>query len=263
MATELTGPDRKKQNQIDPLALLRRLGGVTTVWARGNRASWQRFLFRAVLVLVLCHAGAAARGASLSPGEVKTLLNQIREKRTTAPCLEADFREEKEIRLMNKPIVTSGKIWFQAPNKFKREVTGSTPSVMVSDGLQLWIYYPSFKSAEHYSLGRHSPLDAAMATLNTALNLENVEISFHITGEKAAKGYDLELLPKGPSMKRIFQKFDIHLNDDLVAERTEMLQPNGDRIVTTYANQSHASIPPATFNFTPPSGTDVSTPLGR
>ena len=164
---------------------------------------------------------------------------------------------------MNKPIVTSGKIWFQAPHKFKREVIGSTPSVMVSDGAQLWIYYPNFKSAEHYTLGRHSPLDAAMATLNTALNLENVEITFHIAGEKAPKGYDLELFPKGPSMKRIFQKFQIHLNDDLVVEHTEMLQPNGDRISTTYSNQSHSPIPSSTFTFTPPPGTDVSTPLGR
>ncbi len=180
-----------------------------------------------------------------------------------SPNLEADFREEKDIRLMNKPIVTAGKIWFQAPHKFKREVTGSTPSVMVSDGQQLWIYYPNFKSAEHYALGRHSPLDTAMATLNTALNLENVEITFHITGEKAAKGYDLELLPKGPSMKRIFQRFQIHLNDDLIAEKTEMLQPNGDRIVTIYANQNRNSIPASTFTFNAPAGTDVSTPLGR
>jgi outer membrane lipoprotein carrier protein len=201
--------------------------------------------------------------APLSPADIKNLLGQIREKRNSAPYLQADFREEKIIRLMNQPIVTSGKVWFQAPRKFRREVTGNSPSVMVSDGQQLWIYYPKFKSAEHYSLGKHSPLDAAMAALNTALNLENVESTFHITGERVAQGYDLELLPRGPSMKRLFQRFQIHINSDLLAERTEMLQPNGDRIVTAYSNQNRNSIPDSMFEFAPPAGTDVSTPLGR
>jgi outer membrane lipoprotein carrier protein len=201
--------------------------------------------------------------APLSAPEVKTLLERIREKRNAAPHVQADFHEEKVIHLMNKPISSAGRVWFQAPNKFRREVKGSASSVMVSDGQQLWIYYPNFKSAEHYSLGKHSPLDAAIAAINTALNLENVESTFHITGSKADAGYDLVLLPRAPSMKRLFQKFDLHISDDLLAERTEMLQPNGDRIVTAYSNQTRAPIPGATFEFTPPSGTDITTPLGK
>jgi outer membrane lipoprotein carrier protein len=221
-------------------------------------------LTRGLLVALISLAVVGIISAApLSPADIKNLLGQIREKRNSAPYLQADFREEKIIRLMNQPIVTSGKVWFQAPRKFRREVTGNSPSVMVSDGQQLWIYYPKFKSAEHYSLGKHSPLDAAMAALNTALNLENVESTFHITGERVAQGYDLELLPRGPSMKRLFQRFQIHINSDLLAERTEMLQPNGDRIVTAYSNQNRNSIPDSMFEFAPPAGTDVSTPLGR
>ena len=64
-------------------------------------------------------------------------------------------------------------------------------------------------------------------------------------------------------MKRMFQKFDLRLNKDLVAERTEITQPNGDRVVTSYSNQSHASIPRSTFEFTPPPGTEITNPLGR
>jgi outer membrane lipoprotein carrier protein len=223
-------------------------------------AGWLRLsLALACLVLTV----PVLPAAPLSAPEVKALLERIREKRNAAPHVQADFHEEKVIRLMNKPISSSGKVWFQPPNKFRREVRGSAPSVMVSDGQQLWIYYPNFKSAEHYSLGKRSPLDAGIAAINTALNLENVEGTFHISGVRTDHGYDLVLLPKAPSMKRLFQKFDLHVDDDLLAERTEMLQPNGDRIVTTYSNQSRAPIPPATFEFTPPAGTDVTTPLGR
>jgi chaperone LolA len=204
-----------------------------------------------------------ANADSLSPADVKQLLAQIREKRAASPQMQADFQEEKVIRLMNKPIVSSGKVWFQAPNKFRREVRGNSPSVTVSDGQQLWIYYANFKSAEHYTLGKRSPLDSVIAAINTALNLENVENSFHITANKIDNGYELELTPRAPSMKRMFQKLRIRINNNLMVERTEMLQTNGDRIVTIYSNHAHTPIPASTFEFTPPPGTDVTTPLGR
>src|SRR6266576_7098632 len=80
---------------------------------------------------------------SLSSAEVKNLLARIREKRAPAPQIQADFQEEKLMRLMSKPVVSAGRVWFQAPNKFRREVKGNSPSITVSDGQQLWIYYPA------------------------------------------------------------------------------------------------------------------------
>ncbi|HEV2046711.1 MAG TPA: outer membrane lipoprotein carrier protein LolA [Chthoniobacterales bacterium] len=214
-------------------------------------------------IVGLISLAAFVQAEPLSPAGVKGLLARIRDKRAAAPQVQADFREEKTIRLMNKPIVSAGKVWFQAPNKFRREVRGNSPSVAVSDGQQLWIYYPNFKSAEHYSLGKRSPVDAAIAAVNTALNLENVESNFQITGRKIDNVYELELLPRLPSMKRIFQRFNLRINNELLVERTEMVQPNGDRLVTTYSNQTRAPIPASTFEFTPPPGTEITTPLGR
>ncbi len=218
------------------------------------------------IITVICVVALLAIGvkaAPLSPADVKTLLERIREKGAAAPSMQADFQEQRKVHLLDEPINSSGKIWFQAPNKFRIERKGNAPSITVSDGQQLWIYYPNFKSAEHYSLAKRSPLDAAISAITTALNLENVEHTFHIAGDKAAKGYDLELTPRNPSMKRIFQKLLLHLSDNLFAERTDMLQPNGDQVVTTYQNPNHAAIPPSQFEFTPPPDTEVTTPLGK
>src|SRR5438552_5308997 len=217
----------------------------------------------AFLLFLLALFANGVKAESLSPTDVKMLLEHIREKRADAPSMQADFQEQRKIHLLGEPINSSGKIWFQAPNKFRVERKGNAPSITVSDGQQLWIYYPNFKSAERYSLAKRSPLDAAISAITTALNLENVEHIFHITGEKSEKGYDLELIPRNPSMKRIFQKLLLHLSNDLFAERTDMLQANGDRIVTTYGNTGHAAIPASQFEFTPPPGTEVSTPLGK
>ena len=226
------------------------------------RPASRKFL-RVPLTLMWLALASATLAEPLSPAELKTLLGRIREKRSAAPQVQADFQEEKNVHLLNKPISSAGKVWFQAPNKFRREVRGSSPSVTVSDGQQLWIYYPAFKSAEHYSLGKRSPLDAAIAAITASMNLERVEELYHLTGTREGNASVLQLVPRNPSMKRFLQSFSIHVNAQLEVERTEMTQPNGDRIVTAYANESRAAIPEATFVFSPPAGTDVTTPLGR
>src|SRR6266702_8310513 len=122
-----------------------------------------------------------ANSAPVSEADLKNLLAGIRQNRIT----QADFQEQRVIRLMKKPILSSGRVWFQPPNKFRREVKGSSPSLTVSDGQQLWIYYPNFKSAERYSLGKRSPLDSVIASINAAWNLENVENTFRVTATRA------------------------------------------------------------------------------
>ena len=216
-----------------------------------------RTLLRVALVLIalIC----ITESAPLSETDLKNLLSGIRQNRST----QADFQEQRVIRLMKKPVVSSGRIWFQPPNKFRREVKGNSPSITVSDGRQLWIYYPNFKSAERYPLGKGSPLDSTVAAINSALNLENIESTFQISAQKTGAGHELRLTPRTASMKRVFQTLDLHINEALRVERTDMLLPNGDRIVTTYSNQTRAPVPASSFEFTPPQGTEVSSPLGQ
>ncbi len=213
-------------------------------------------------MLAVAVLASVADGAPLSQPDLKSLLSKIRQNRAT----QADFQEQRMIRLMKKPVLSSGRIWFQSPNKFRREVKGSSPSLTVSDGRQLWIYYPNFKTAERYPLGKGLPLDSTVAAINSSLNLEDVENTFQISATKTdapQAGYELALLPRTASMKRVFQKLDLRINDQLRVERTDMVLPNGDRIVTTYSNQTRGPVPASMFEFTPPAGTEVSTPLGK
>src|SRR4029077_15191657 len=200
---------------------------------------------RTVLLPILLFAALTciANSAPLSETDLKSLLAGIRQNRTT----QADFQEQRMIRLMKKPILSSGKVWFQPPNKFRREVKGSSPSLTISDGRQLWIFYPNFKSAERYSLGKGSPLDSTVAAINSSLNLEDVENTFKISATKTDNKYELALLPRTPSMKRVFQKLDLRINDQLRVERTNILRQTGDGIVPTYSNQTREPVPASMF----------------
>lgn len=199
----------------------------------------------------------------LPPAELQEFLGKVRAKRAAAPQVQADFREEKTLRLMNKPVVSKGRVWFQAPDKFRREVEGNTPSTTVSDGQTLWIYYPKFESAERYALGKRGPLDAGIAAITASLNLQNVERDYQVEGMRDGDKYTLVLKPRTGALRKMLQQFTIRFSPALEVERTEMIQPNGDRIVTEYSNEKRAPIAPATFQFSPPEGTKITTPLGR
>jgi outer membrane lipoprotein carrier protein len=216
---------------------------------------------RTILLSIVFVIGVTSftKSAPLPDGELKNLLAAIRQNRST----QADFQEQRVIRLMKNPVMSSGTVWFQTPNKFRREVKGNSPSITVSDGRDLWIYYPNFKSAERYPLGKGSPLDATVAAIDSALNLENIETSFNVSAAKSDNGHELALLPRTAAMKRVFQKLDLRINNQFRVERTDMLLPNGDRIVTTYSNQTRTAIPGSTFEFKPPAGTEVTMPMGQ
>src|SRR5437667_11015991 len=82
-----------------------------------------------------------ANSAPVSEADLKNLLAGTRQNRST----QADFQEQRMIRLMKKPILSSGKVWSQRPNRFRREVKGNSPSLTVIDVRQLWINYQNFK----------------------------------------------------------------------------------------------------------------------
>ena len=206
---------------------------------------------------------ASAECQTLSPNETKKFLARVHEKLAGSPNLEADFQEEKASHFLSKPVLSTGKVWFQAPNKFRREMKGGAQTVAASNGRDFWIYFPTRRSAQHFTLGKNSPVDAAITAMITALNLENVESTYQVSASKNDGRYELQLLPRTPAGKHLFQRFDLRISNELFVQRTEMMKPNGDRIGTTYSNQSRAVIPAATFEFTPPPGTEVSSPLGR
>ena len=213
--------------------------------------------------LALILTAVLARAADLPPAETQTLLKNLQEHRAKFSSLTADFTEEKTTHLLSKPLVSEGVISFQVPNKFRREVKGSSPSLTVSDGAKLWIYYPAFKEAELYTLGQRQFFDDSIAALTAGLNFQHVEQFYTCTAAREADGYRLALTPRSGGMRRMVKELAVFVDSDFKIQRTEAALPKGDRVITTYKNQRPAPIPASTFDFTPPADAHVSQPLGK
>jgi len=203
------------------------------------------------------------RAAELSPAESQTLLKKLEEHRAKNPSLTADFVEEKTTHLLTKPLTSSGTIAFHVPNKFRREVTGKSPGLTVSNGQKLWIYYPGFKEAELYTLGQKAFFDDSIAALTAGLNFQQVEKFFSYKAARESTGFRLQLTPRSSGLKRMVKELAVWLDDEYKVQRTETTLPKGDRIVTIYKNQRPTALPTSTFDFTPPPDAHISQPLGK
>ena len=206
---------------------------------------------------------ACTRAADLPPAETQTLMKNLQEHRAKFPSLTADFVEEKTTHLLTKPLTSEGTIFFQVPNKFRREVKGASPSLTVSDGAKLWIYYPAFKEVELYTLGQSPFFDESIAALTAGLNFQNVEKFYTCTAAHESGGYRLALTPRTGGLRRMVKELAVFVDNDFKIQRTEATLPKGDRVVTAYKNQRPTPLPASTFEFTRPDGTNVSQPLGK
>jgi len=227
---------------------------------------WMRMrkTFAVIFTLVIGHWSLViSSAAELSPTDTAGLLQKLKEHRAKFPSLTADFAEEKTTHLLTKPLVAQGTIAFQTPNKFRRELKGNTPSITVTDGAKLWIYYPSFKTAELYTLGQRQFFDDSIAALTAGLNFERIADYYRYRAFREGEGYRLALTPKSSGLKRMVKELVVWVDDDFKIQKTEARLPKDDRVATTYRNQRPTPLPASTFEFTPPSGAEISQPLGK
>jgi outer membrane lipoprotein-sorting protein len=212
------------------------------------------------LLAILC---SFALSADSPQAAQEALLAKLREQRAQFPAMTADFTEDRVTRLLNKPIRSSGTMAFQAPNKFRRELKGTSPSLTVCNGEELWIYYPNFKEAEHYTLGQKQFFDDSLAALTAGLNFQDVERFFRVSPSRDGDGHRILLTPKSTGLRRLLTSLTVHLNGEGIVEKTEALLPKGDRVTTTYKNVRFAKKVDAGFDFKPPADANVSSPLGK
>jgi len=225
-----------------------------------SRSSRIRSAAAFLLSLVALAASAAAQ--HLSPDDEKALLAKLRDQRAQFPALTAEFTEERTTHLLNKPIRGTGTIAFHAPGKFRRELKGTSSSLTVCNGTELWIFYPNFNEAEHYTLGRKQFFDDSLAALTAGLNFQDVDKFFRIVSAHENTGYRIVLTPKSAGLRRILTSLTVWMNADAIVEKTDATLPKGDRITTIYRNVRAQKTVDAKFDFTPPNGAHVSTPLG-
>jgi outer membrane lipoprotein carrier protein len=216
------------------------------------------------LILSLLLAIAPLAGAStMTPSDIDQLVQKLQALHNTQPSLQANFREERHLAMLKDPVVNEGKVWFTLPDKIRREIGGKTPSTTVTDGKKVSIYYPNYQQVEVYDLEKRPIIKDTMRALTAGLNFREVATYYAIEGSKNGTQYQLTLTPKTASVRKLVKTVNLTIDENLTPVRV-VIQDNKNQVFTeTYTNVRRDTLPASTFEFSPPPGTKVSTPLGN
>jgi outer membrane lipoprotein-sorting protein len=220
------------------------------------------FAMKKLILLTLLGIASAACASPMTQSDIDQLIQKLQTLHSNQPSLQANFREERRLAMLKDPVVNEGKIWFTLPDKIRREIGGKTPSTTVIDGKKMSIYYPNYQQLEVYDLEKRPIIKDSLRALTAGLNFREIGSYYKVEGSKDGNAYHITLTPKTASVKKLVRTVDLTLDENLTPARVIVEDAKGQKFAITYTNVRREPIPDSTFEFAPPPGTKVSTPLG-
>jgi outer membrane lipoprotein carrier protein len=214
-------------------------------------------------LLLVLGAAPILHATPMTQSDIDQLVQKLEALHTTQPSLQANFREERHLAMLKDPVVNEGKVWFTLPDKIRREIGGRTPSTTVTDGKKVSIYYPNYQQVEVYDLEKRPIIKDTLRALTAGLNFREVTNYYEIEGSKNGSEYQLTLTPKTAAVRKLLKTVDLTIDENLTPIRVVIHDSKGQMFTEAYTNVRRDALPASTFEFSPPPGTKVSTPLGN
>ena len=215
-----------------------------------------------LILLTLLGIASAAYASPMTQSDIEQLIQKLQTLHSNQPSLQANFREERRLAMLKDPVVNEGKVWFTLPDKIRREIGGKTPSTTVIDGKKMSIYYPNYQQLEVYDLEKRPIIKDSLRALTAGLNFREIGSYYNVEGSKDGNAFHITLTPKTAAVKKLVKTVDLTLDENLTPARVIVEDARGQKFTITYTNVRREPIPDSTFEFAPPPGTKVSTPLG-
>ena len=154
----------------------------------------------------------------------------------------ADCIQTRALKTLTTPLVSTGKVWFAAPDRFRWELGQPAQTIALRRGDTMWIIYPKLKRAERYELGGNvaGPWRDALALLDAGFPQSRAQIDrqFHVASLVATNGaHELALQPTSGMARRFITQVGVTVSTNgcsLLA--TELTFADGSRMRNDFTN---------------------------
>ena len=187
-------------------------------------------------IVAFCAVAAVAHGAGSD-----AQFNQWFEVQTNLHSWSADFIQTRQLKVLNQPLVSTGKVWV-TPGEFRWELGQPVQTIVLRQPDQLLIIYPRLKRAEKYPLGAvpSGPIKDALALLDATLPRDRatMEKNFRLLSATETNSIlEMTLQPKSDSARKFISEIVIgfHTNDFTIAA-TEMKFADGSSLRNDFTN---------------------------
>ena len=182
---------------------------------------------------------------------------------TNVTSWSANFTQTRHLQALTTPLVTPGRVWFAAPDKFHWELGSPPQSLALRNGDRMLLLSPRLKRAELATLGTATgTLREALSLLDTGFPRDAAEFRrrfqlLSLTTTNAT--HTLRLQPRVAQTRRMFPEFTVVLGtNDLELIATEIRLGDGSILRNDFTNAvRNARVDETQFDTTPPAGYQV------
>jgi outer membrane lipoprotein-sorting protein len=190
-----------------------------------------------LLVLV---ALTAWFGPGASAAEKEQIISGWLAVQTNVQTWAADFTQIRNLKALAQPLVSTGQVWFAAPQNFRWEL-GHNQTIAIRSNETMMVIYPRLKRAEKYDFQSSGPSEwkDALGLLQSGFPRSRAEIDrqFNILALAPIENhYELELQPKSTGARKMMPQINILLQTNLTLAGTELVFADGSRMRNEFRN---------------------------
>ena len=179
-------------------------------------------LFR-LAPIVLGLVFAMTSPAALAAWDIQHLMDSLAQNRSS----QASFVEKKTIAILDRPVESSGQLFYTAPDHLEKRTLKPQPESMVIDGGDLLI--ERGRQKHRLQLQAYPELAAFIDSIRGTLagDRQALERNYQLSLEGTAERWTLQLLPRDDKMLAVVQRIRIAGARDQVRS-IEITQADGD-----------------------------------
>jgi outer membrane lipoprotein-sorting protein len=174
-------------------------------------------------------------------GDYDAQFNQWFGVQTNLQSWSGDFTQTRTLTVLNRPLVTPGKVWVKR-GEFRWELGQPPQTIVMRTPEQLLIVYPRFKRAEKYPLGAvpSGPMKDALALLDASLPRDRASMEEHfklVSATLTNSILQMTLQPRSEAARKMIGQVVIgfHTNDFIIAT-TAMRFADGSTLANAFTN---------------------------
>jgi len=186
------------------------------------------------LLLLLCSS------VSMLAADLNTVVNGWLSHQTNVQTWSAEFTQTRTIKAIAQPLVSTGQVWFAAPQNFRWEL-GRDQTIAIRSNETMLVIYPRFKRAEKYDFERagRSEWKDALALLQSGFPRSRAELDqqFNLLSLNETNNLmELHLQPKSLGARKLMPRINVLLATNLTLAGTELVFVDGSRMRNEFRN---------------------------
>lgn len=208
-----------------------------------RRYKFHLFLFVFIYLLLSPFFSLSLSAQTLSEQEIIQKMTSAAEEIMTIQC---NFTQTKHMKMLNKELVSEGRMSCQQPDKLRWEYTTPRTSSLILNGTDVRLMKGETNNASRNKFVG----EMARLIMNSVAGKHLTDNqTFQVTAKEMPKEYMATLIPQRKEMKRIYAKLVLHFDkEQSTVTEVELYEKNGDcTVIELYDIHINGQINAETF----------------